>query len=75
MDVDELVRMMRETRSGFVPLRSSVPDGGAGEARAPGQAVVKESLWCSAAILLVFPVWVLMVSIVLPVRRPTGVIA
>jgi hypothetical protein len=29
----------------------------------------------SAAILLVFPTWVLMLSIMLLVRRPTGVIS
>ena len=65
MDRDELDTTMRD-------LRSSVPDHVAGEARARGHTVIKESRSGSAAILLVFPAGVLLVSMVL--HRPPGVI-
>jgi hypothetical protein len=72
VDVDELDRTMRKTRSGLVFLRLSVPDHVVGEAHARRHMLIKESL--SAAILL-FLTWMLMLSIMLLVRRPSGMIS
>jgi len=73
VDVDALDGAVRETRSGLVFLGPSVPDRDAGEAHARRHELIKKSL--STAILVVFPIRVLMLSIMLLVRRPSGVIS